>query len=237
MPGAQLARRRVEDPLADGHDEPGLLGERAGSRPAGWCPSADGASAAAPPRRRSSPEPRSMMGWYSRPNSFRSTARSSSSARSIVGRCVRGRSGMERTVAPRWPHGPPDGGAPQHRGHQYHDRIEPRPSRSSGCGHDNLACHNPTQTWRAAAAPCGRRPRCRADRRKPRAHSIEVNVSVETSTWATKKGLAQMLKGGVIMDVVTPDQATHRRGRGRRRGHGARARTRRHPRRPAGWRA
>jgi len=32
-------------------------------------------------------------------------------------------------------------------------------------------------------------------------------VSVETSTWATKKGLAQMLKGGVIMDVVTPDQA------------------------------
>ncbi|HSS34649.1 MAG TPA: pyridoxal 5'-phosphate synthase lyase subunit PdxS, partial [Patescibacteria group bacterium] len=30
---------------------------------------------------------------------------------------------------------------------------------------------------------------------------------VETSTWVTKKGLAQMLKGGVIMDVVTPDQA------------------------------
>lgn len=30
---------------------------------------------------------------------------------------------------------------------------------------------------------------------------------VEKSTWATKKGLAQMLKGGVIMDVVTPDQA------------------------------
>jgi pyridoxal 5'-phosphate synthase pdxS subunit len=37
--------------------------------------------------------------------------------------------------------------------------------------------------------------------------SIEVNVSVETSTWATKKGLAQMLKGGVIMDVVTPEHA------------------------------
>jgi pyridoxal 5'-phosphate synthase pdxS subunit len=30
---------------------------------------------------------------------------------------------------------------------------------------------------------------------------------VEKSTWATKAGLAQMLKGGVIMDVVTPDQA------------------------------
>jgi len=35
----------------------------------------------------------------------------------------------------------------------------------------------------------------------------EVNVSIETSTWATKTGLAQMLKGGVIMDVVTPEQA------------------------------
>ncbi|HEY7936444.1 MAG TPA: pyridoxal 5'-phosphate synthase lyase subunit PdxS [Candidatus Limnocylindrales bacterium] len=32
-------------------------------------------------------------------------------------------------------------------------------------------------------------------------------MTVESSTWATKKGLAQMLKGGVIMDVVTPDQA------------------------------
>jgi pyridoxal 5'-phosphate synthase pdxS subunit len=39
------------------------------------------------------------------------------------------------------------------------------------------------------------------------AEPTEDRVSVETSTWATKKGLAQMLKGGVIMDVVTPDQA------------------------------
>ena len=30
---------------------------------------------------------------------------------------------------------------------------------------------------------------------------------MEQSTWTTKKGLAQMLKGGVIMDVVTPEQA------------------------------
>jgi pyridoxal 5'-phosphate synthase pdxS subunit len=30
---------------------------------------------------------------------------------------------------------------------------------------------------------------------------------VEKSTWTTKRGLAQMLKGGVIMDVVTPEQA------------------------------
>ena len=29
----------------------------------------------------------------------------------------------------------------------------------------------------------------------------------QKSTWTTKKGLAQMLKGGVIMDVVTADQA------------------------------
>ena len=32
-------------------------------------------------------------------------------------------------------------------------------------------------------------------------------MTVETATWATKKGLAQMLKGGVIMDVVTPEHA------------------------------
>ena len=29
----------------------------------------------------------------------------------------------------------------------------------------------------------------------------------ETGSWSVKSGLAQMLKGGVIMDVVTPDQA------------------------------
>jgi pyridoxal 5'-phosphate synthase pdxS subunit len=32
-------------------------------------------------------------------------------------------------------------------------------------------------------------------------------VTEEKSTWTTKKGLAQMLKGGVIMDVVTAEQA------------------------------
>jgi pyridoxal 5'-phosphate synthase pdxS subunit len=36
---------------------------------------------------------------------------------------------------------------------------------------------------------------------------MQPDMTVETSTWATKKGLAQMLKGGVIMDVVTPDHA------------------------------
>jgi hypothetical protein len=28
-----------------------------------------------------------------------------------------------------------------------------------------------------------------------------------TGAWAVKKGLARMLKGGVIMDVVSPEQA------------------------------
>ena len=30
---------------------------------------------------------------------------------------------------------------------------------------------------------------------------------MQEATFTVKKGLAQMLKGGVIMDVVTPDQA------------------------------
>jgi len=29
----------------------------------------------------------------------------------------------------------------------------------------------------------------------------------DTGTWKTKTSLAKMLKGGVIMDVVTPEQA------------------------------
>jgi len=32
-------------------------------------------------------------------------------------------------------------------------------------------------------------------------------AKMETGTWTVKTGLAQMLKGGVIMDVVTPEQA------------------------------
>ena len=32
-------------------------------------------------------------------------------------------------------------------------------------------------------------------------------MTAETGTFALKKGLAQMLKGGVIMDVVTPEHA------------------------------
>ena len=34
-----------------------------------------------------------------------------------------------------------------------------------------------------------------------------VETKTGTGTWGVKTGLAQMLKGGVIMDVVTPEQA------------------------------
>src|SRR5439155_479506 len=53
-----------------------------------------------------------------------------------------------------------------------------------------------------------RRPRGQPGRQTPRSDTgATLHMTVETSTWATKKGLAQMLKGGVIMDVVTPDQS------------------------------
>jgi len=36
---------------------------------------------------------------------------------------------------------------------------------------------------------------------------MATETKPDTGTWALKTGLAQMLKGGVIMDVVTPEQA------------------------------
>ena len=36
---------------------------------------------------------------------------------------------------------------------------------------------------------------------------MATEIKPNTGTWAVKSGLAQMLKGGVIMDVVTPEQA------------------------------
>ena len=36
---------------------------------------------------------------------------------------------------------------------------------------------------------------------------MAIDTLTETGTWVTKSGLAQMLKGGVIMDVVTAEQA------------------------------
>ena len=43
----------------------------------------------------------------------------------------------------------------------------------------------------------------------------------QTGTFAVKKGLAQMLKGGVIMDVVTPEHAKIAEDAGACRGDGA----------------
>src|SRR5262245_25282077 len=39
------------------------------------------------------------------------------------------------------------------------------------------------------------------------ANGASADAGAKTGTWAVKTGLAQMLKGGVIMDVVTPEQA------------------------------
>ncbi len=60
---------------------------------------------------------------------------------------------------------------------------------------------------------CGRLPR--AGIMQPQAYPIPgdggadmtVDTRVESGTWRVKAGLAQMLKGGVIMDVVTAEQA------------------------------
>ena len=43
--------------------------------------------------------------------------------------------------------------------------------------------------------------------RKNREFDMATDTKPDTGTWALKTGLAQMLKGGVIMDVVTPEQA------------------------------
>lgn len=51
----------------------------------------------------------------------------------------------------------------------------------------------------------------------------------ETGTARVKRGMAEQLKGGVIMDVVTPDQAKIAEDSRRRRRHGAGAGSRRHP--------
>jgi pyridoxal 5'-phosphate synthase pdxS subunit len=42
---------------------------------------------------------------------------------------------------------------------------------------------------------------------EPEQQNRSEKMEVKTGTWTEKKGLAQMLKGGVIMDVVTPEHA------------------------------
>ena len=39
---------------------------------------------------------------------------------------------------------------------------------------------------------------------------MAIDQKTETGTWRVKSGLAQMLKGGVIMDVVTARGPPHR---------------------------
>ena len=58
----------------------------------------------------------------------------------------------------------------------------------------------------------------------------KLTAMLDLGTMRVKTGLAEMLKGGVIMDVVNAEQARDRRRCGRGRGDGARARPRRHPR-------
>ena len=38
-------------------------------------------------------------------------------------------------------------------------------------------------------------------------NSAAIGTQTEKSTWRNKVGLAEMLKGGVIMDVINPEQA------------------------------
>ena len=64
----------------------------------------------------------------------------------------------------------------------------------------------------------------------------ENGLRGETGTMRVKSGLAEMLKGGVIMDVVNAEQARDRRERRRLRRDGARARARPTFAATAGWR-
>src|SRR5688500_19633815 len=74
----------------------------------------------------------------------------------------------------------------------------------------------PAQTARHTRPRNGRpsvlRVECEGESRAARSARIGAAqgspmTTIERSTWATKVGLARMLAGGVIMDVVTADQA------------------------------
>ena len=61
---------------------------------------------------------------------------------------------------------------------------------------------------------------------------MAVDMVAETGTFMVKSGLAQMLKGGVIMDVVTPEHAKIAEDAGGSGGDGTGARPLGHS---AGW--
>src|SRR6266511_1831250 len=64
--------------------------------------------------------------------------------------------------------------------------------------------------WKAISSeggPAGRRYTSEGRRRGGSAVVEEVAMDNETGTLRVKTGLAEMLKGGVIMDVTTADQA------------------------------
>ena len=58
-------------------------------------------------------------------------------------------------------------------------------------------------------------------KRKTFSGSEGKKITMKNERWELNKNLAQMLKGGVIMDVTTPEQAKISRGCGSLRGHGA----------------
>src|SRR3954454_4214806 len=107
-----------------------------------------------------------------------------------------GRPGHNVRVGVGWPKGPVEVRPDRARS------LAPRAPRGGQGGHAIIliARGGPTDSN-------GRRPRGQPAGRPARDTGATAQMTVETSTWATKKGLAQMLKGGVIMDVVTPDQA------------------------------
>src|SRR5664280_3382456 len=87
-------------------------------------------------------------------------------------------------------------------------RLAPEPplGRPSGCSR-GLGYNRATRAGDGATQGGHDPPVGRSRNLRPADQGTHSDMTVETSTWATKKGLAQMLKGGVIMDVVTPDHA------------------------------
>ena len=104
-----------------------------------------------------------------------------------------------------------------------HDVHRQRPARPSDC--------RAGQTWVALVARrCGGQRRESRGRSRQQPHLGLRSVSDRvTGTERVKRGLAEMLRGGVIMDVVDRRAGQDRRGRRCGSGDGARAGAGRHP--------